>query len=205
MLKGLLGNPVSCRDSPGLQKFRPGGTVKACLQTPDGQNLGGPQTRNCPGLASQSPDSSISKDLTGVSLTGTLEEQAKGCILAKARCSMSLPPPRPASVSYGTLPEGPCVGSCSGRCSAEKLLKRPQSSPSSVSAGEKDHRRIHCGEDSRSRRRCSGFQGVQLAAPASAPDPNRSALVKQADDHVFPIILCLYSILSAIFLILVYV
>lgn len=133
MLKGLLGNPVSCRDSPGLQKFRPGGTVKACSQTPDRQNLGGPRTRHCPGLASG--DSSISKDLTGVSLTGTLDEQAKGCILAKVRCSMSLPPPRPASVSYGTLPEGPCVGSCAGRCSAEKLLKRPQSSPSSVSAG----------------------------------------------------------------------
>ena len=61
---------MSCRDSPGLQKFRPGSILNACLQTLEGQNLGGPRTLF------------ISKDLTAVSLTGALEGQAaaKGCI-----------------------------------------------------------------------------------------------------------------------------
>ena len=112
MVKGLLGNPMSCRDSLGLQKFRPGSTVKACSQTQDGQNLGGPRTRHCPGLASQRPDSSSLKTWL-VSVLQELwksKQQQRAAFHVKSRCSKSFPSPRPASVSYVTLPWGPCVG-----------------------------------------------------------------------------------------------
>lgn len=131
MVKGLLGNPMSCRDSPGLQKFRPGSTGKACSQTQDGQNLGGPRTRHCPGLASQRPDSSSLKTWL-VSVLQELwksKQQQRAAFHVKSRCSKSFPSPRPASVSYVT-PRGTLCGQLTAPPEQSwVLLRRRQRGP----------------------------------------------------------------------------
>lgn len=155
---------MSCRDSPGLQKFRPGSTLKACSQTQDGQNLGGPRTLF------------ISKDLTGVSLTGTLEGQAaaKGCnpgeTGAPSPCQLPClplwvmwPPQRdPVWAAHSA--------SWADLSSAKKPLKRPQSTPFPVSCRVEGPAKNSLGKDSGSscpRQRRSKW----AAAPASASDP----------------------------------